>query len=123
MGRPEPIAFGLALLGAAYVVILLVDAPSLDSRAAIVGALLLGTGELSYAAVEARRAAPGDAEVVLRRLGWIAVLTLIALLVGGVLVALVDLLGTGGLAVEALGGAAAVGAVGVLVLAARGAHR
>lgn len=122
-GRPEPVVGVLALLGAAYVVILVADVPALDARAAIVGAILLATGELAYASVEARVGGHRDAEVVLGRVGWIAASTLVALLVGGVVIAVVDLLGTGGLAVEALGAAAAVGAVGVLVAAARTTRR
>ena len=51
-------------------------------------------------------------------MGSYAVLALLALGLGGALVALVDLLHTGGLVIEVVGAAAAVGAVGLLVLAA-----
>ena len=53
------------------------------------------------------------------RLGTVAVLVLLALALGGALVALVDVLRTGGFAIEVIGAAAAVGAVGFL---ARAAH-
>jgi hypothetical protein len=50
------------------------------------------------------------------------VLALLALALGGAVLAVVDLLRTGGIAVEVVGVAAAAGAVGLLVLAAREAR-
>lgn len=122
VGRPEPVAGVLVLLGAAYAVILVVDDPPLDARAAIVGATLLAIGELAYLSVEARSAVTEEAGAIARRVGSVAVLSLLALGFGGALVALVDLFHTGGLAIEIVGAAAAVGAVGLLVLAAREAR-
>lgn len=119
IGKPEPIVLALALLGAAYAVILVVDDPPLDARAAVVGAALLGIGELAHLSVEARAAVTEEADAVARRVLSVAMLALLALALGGALLALVDVLRTGGLAVEAVGVAAAIGAVGLLVLAAR----
>ena len=121
-GRAEPVAGALALLGAAYAVILVVDDPPLDARAAIVGATLLAIGELAHLSVEARAAVTEEADAVARRVLWVAAQALLALGLGGALLALVDLVRTEGLAIEAVGVVAAVGAVGLLVLAAREAR-
>ena len=61
----------------------------------------------------------GEAGTLARRVGWIAVLAMIALGLGAGIIAVVDVLRTGGLAVEVVGAAAAVGIVALLVLAAR----
>ena len=122
VGKAEPVAGALVLLGGGYAVILVVDDPPLDTRAAIVGAALLAIGELAYLSAEARSAVAEETGAVARRIGSVAVLALLALGLGGALLALVDLLRTGGLAIEAAGVAAAVGAVGFLVRAAREAR-
>lgn len=119
VGKPAPVAGVLALLGAGYAVILILDDPPLDTRAAIVGAALLAIGELGYLSLEARAAVSEEAGAVARRVGSVAVVVLLALSLGGALVALVDLFRTGGLAIELVGTAAAVGTVGLL---ARAAH-
>lgn len=118
VGRTAPIGGALALLGAGYAVILVVDDPQLDARAAIVGAALLAIGELAYLSTEARSAVAEEAGAVGRRVGTVAVIALLALVLGGILIAVVDVLHTGGLAVEVVGAAAAVGAVGLLARAA-----
>lgn len=122
VGKAAPVAGVLVLLGAAYTVILAVDDPPLDARAAIVGAALLAIGELTYLSVEARSAVNEEAGAVARRVGTVAVVVLLALSFGGLLIALVDLFRTGGLAIEVVGAAAAVGAVGLLARAAREAR-
>lgn len=86
------------------------------------GAALLGIGELSRLSVEARSSISPEGSAV-RSLGSVALLSLGALLAGGALIAAVDLLRTGGLGIEVVGVAAALGAVGVLVAAARAARR
>ena len=121
-GRTEPIAAVLVLLGAAYAVTLVADDPTLDARSAIVGAALLAIGELAHLSVEARSAVTEEADAVARRVGSVAVLALTALGLGGIVLAVADLLRAGGLATEVVGVAAAVGAVGLLVLAAREAR-
>jgi len=63
-----------------------------------------------------------EAGAVARRVGTVAVVVLLALSFGGLLIALVDLFRTGGLAIEVVGAAAAVGAVGLLARAAREAR-
>ena len=116
--KHEPVAVTLALLGASYATILVIDSPPLDARAAVVGACLLAIGELAHAAIDARSAVTEEAGATARRIGSLALLVLGALFAGGTLVTLVDLLRTGGLVIDVLGAAAAAGAVGLLVLAA-----
>ena len=119
VGRAEPIVAALALLGAAYALVLVIDEPVLDGRSAIVGAALLAIGELAYLSVEVRPAVTEEAGAATRRVAFVAMLTLFALGLGGAMLAVVDLLRTGGIAIEVVGVAAAAGVVGLLVLAAR----
>ena len=119
VGWTAPIGGVLALLGGGYAVILVWDDPALDTRAAVVGAALLAIGELGYRSTEARSAVAEEAGTVARRVGTVAVLVLAALIVGGALVALIDVWRTSGPAIDVIGAAAAIGAVGFL---ARAAH-
>ena len=102
--------------------ILVVDAPPLDGRSAIVGATLLAIGELAHLSVEARLSVTEEVGATARRIASVAVLALVALGLGGAVLAVVDILRTGGIAIEVVGVAAAAGAVGLLVLAAREAR-
>ncbi len=107
------------LLGAAYALILVVDEPALDGRSAIVGATLLAIGELAHLSVESRPAVTEEAGATTRRGAFVALITLSALALGGAMLALVDILRAGGIAIEFVGVAAAAGVVGLLVVAAR----
>jgi hypothetical protein len=104
VGRPEPIVGALVLLAAAYVMVLVIDDPPLDARAALVGATLLAIGELAHLSVEARSVVTNEAGAVARRIASVAVLALLALFLGGAILALVDLARAGGLAIEVIGG-------------------
>lgn len=120
---PALLTAALALLGTSYATILVIDSPTLDLRGALVGAALLAVGEVAHLAIAARAAVTDEAGTTARRVGFVAILTLTALLVGGALTALVDLARIGGLAIEALGVAAAAGAVALLAVATRDARR
>jgi len=100
-------------------VILVVDDPPLDGRSTVVGAAMLAVGELAYLSLDARTAVTAEAGALARRVASVAVLVLLALGTGAAVLTVVDLLRTGGLAIEAVGVAAAAGAMGLLVLAAR----
>jgi hypothetical protein len=117
--RAEGIAAALLLLGAAYAVTLVLDDPPLDARAAIVGAALLAIGELAHLSLGARSAVTEEAGAAAHRIARIAFLVLGAMALGAAVLALADLLRTGGIAIEVVGVAAALAAVGLLVLAAR----
>jgi hypothetical protein len=121
-GRPEGVAVALLLLGAAYATTLVVDDLPLDGRSAIVGAALLAIGELAHLSLGARSAVTQEAGAAAHRVAWIAVLALGAMALCGVVLAVADLLRTGGIAIEVVGVAAALAAVGLLVLAARQNH-
>ena len=108
-----PIVLGpaLAALGGAYVALLLVDEPPLDTRAAGVAAALLVVGELVGWARElagATRDEPGNAW---RRPVWIAGAGMGALGLAWALLAVADLARVEGLAIEAVGAVAALGAL------------
>ena len=110
---PAALGPALAALAGAYAVLLAIDEPALDARAAGVAALLLVTGELVGWARElggTTRDEPGGAW---RRPIWIAGAAAGALGLGWGLIALVDRLRADGLAVEAAG---ALAALAVLLL-------
>jgi hypothetical protein len=112
---PTALALGLVASGGAYAALLAIDEPPLDSRGAGVAVALLTVGELVGWARELgtrTRDEPGNAW---RRPVWIAGVALGALALTWTLLAVVDLARVEGLAVEAVGAAAAVAAL-LLVL-------
>ena len=109
----------LVLSGGAYGLLLGIDDPPLDARAAGVAAALLVIGELVGWARElasTTRDEPGNAW---RRPVWIAGAGIGTVGLVTVLLAVVDVAQVEGLAIEALGALAALTAVGVLVRIAR----
>ena len=109
----------LVLSGGAYGLLLGIDDPPLDARAAGVAAALLVVGELAGWARElasTTRDEPGNAW---RRPVWIAVAGIGTVGLVTVLLAVVDVAQVEGLAIEALGALAALAAVVVLVRMAR----
>lgn len=104
----------MTLLGAEYALLLSVDDLPLDRRAPVVAAALLLVAELAYWSLERRSAVTGEPGTVGRRLSVLALLALGSMLVGQLLLAAVVLGGRGGIAIEALGAAAALGAFGLL---------
>ena len=116
-----PTALGLALVlsGGAYGLLLAIDDPPLDARAAGVAAALLVSGELVGWARElagTTRDEPGNAW---RRPVWIAGAGIGTVGLVTVLLAVVDVARVEGLAIEAMGAVAALAAVVVLVRMAR----
>lgn len=116
-----PTALGLALVlsGGAYGLLLAIDDPPLDARAAGVAAALLVTGELVGWARElagTTRDEPGNAW---RRPVWITGAGIGTVGLVTVLLAVVDVARVEGLAIEAMGAVAALAAVVVLVRMAR----
>ena len=108
-----PVALGpaLALSGAAYAILLVIDEPPLDSRAAGVATALVVIGELTGWSQElagTTRDEPGNAW---RRPLWIAAVATGALGLAWAVLAVADLARLEGLAIEAVGALAAVAAV------------
>ncbi len=123
LGWARLIPLSLALLGGAYALYLSADDAALDPAAPVFGAGLLVTAELAYMSLEEREGIPAEAGEALRRAAFIAALGLGALLVSGGVLALADVIRTGGLAVDLLGAVAAAAAMLVVVaLARRGAR-
>lgn len=117
---PTLLGVALATSGAGYALLLAVDEPPLDMRAAGVAAALLVVGELvgwSRELATTTRDEPGGAW---RRPTWIATVGIGTLLLVWALLALVDLAHVEGLAVEAVGAACALAAVLVAWRLARG---
>jgi hypothetical protein len=112
----------LFLLGGLYAAQLAVDDVTLDGAAPFFAAGLLATAELGYWSLEEREPATVDPGETLRRVGFVAVLVLGALVVAGTLLAFVDGVRAGGIAVD-LVGAAAAAAVLIVVLVAHRAGR
>ncbi len=109
----RPIALGpaLAALGGAYVVLLLIDEPPLDSRAAGVAAALVVVGELVGWARELGSATGDEPGNAWRRPAWIAGAGLGALGLAWAVLAVADLARVEGLAIEAVGAVAALAAL------------
>ncbi len=108
--RPAALALALTASAAAYALLLTIDEPPLDSRAAGVAAALLVVGELSGWAQELAGTTdePGGAW---RRPAWIAGAATGALALAWIVVAVADVARVEGLAVEAVGALAALAAL------------
>jgi hypothetical protein len=80
---------------------------------------LLVTAELAFWALQLRRGAPDEPGMAERRIIGLLLAATAALLAGSLLVVVARLPLRGGLGIEALGLAAAIGALALLVVAAR----
>lgn len=119
LGWPSLVPAPIVLLGGLYGAQLAVDDAALDAAAPLVAAGLLVTAELAYWSLEEREGVRADPGEALRRLAFVAVLALGALLVAAVLLALVDAVRAGGLAVDLVGALSAATALIAAVLFAR----
>jgi hypothetical protein len=109
----------IALLGAEYVAILGFETDVLDTQAPLVAGALLAVAELAYWSLELRTPVVDEAGTYLRRIALLATLVLGVVGVGAVMLTLVELVAAGGVAIDILGAAAALGALALLALAAR----
>ena len=119
LGWPVLLPVSLVLLGGVYAAQLTVDDTTLDGAAPLFAAGLLAAAELGYWSLEEREPATVDPGEALRRVGFVALLVLAALLVAGVLLALVDGVRAGGLAVDLVGALAAALVLTVVIVAHR----
>jgi hypothetical protein len=108
---PAALGPALAALAGAYTVLLLVDDPPLDTRAAGLAAALVAVGELAGWSRELGRATRDEPGNAWRRPAWIAGAGIGALALAWTVLAVADLARVQGLAVEAVGALAALGAL------------
>jgi hypothetical protein len=116
---PVTVPVSIAILGAEYVAILGFEADALDTRAPLVAGALLAVAELAYWSLELRGPVVDEAGTYLRRISFLATLVASVVGVGAMMLALVEIVDAGGVAVDILGAAAAFGALGLVALAAR----
>jgi hypothetical protein len=115
--RLLPLPF--VLLGGAYAVYLAVDDVPLDPAAPVLAAGLFLSAELAYWSLDERESFHGDAGETLRRIAVVAGLGGAALLASGALLALADVAGARGLAIDLVGATAASAVLALVVLYAR----
>jgi hypothetical protein len=121
LGRPAAVPWAIAGLGAEYAASL--RGEELDGRVPLYAVGLLVTAELAYWALALRRGARDEPGMAPRRLISLLIAATIGLVAGTLLVAVGHVPLRGGLAVEAVGLAAAIGALALLYGAARVARR
>ena len=109
-----PVAWAVAVLGTAYAVALVLRGGTIDAAAPAVAVGLLLVAELAYWSIE--RAVPTEAGLLGRRAGHVLIAALAGSGAAALALAVSEVATGGGLAVEALGVAAA-GAVLALVAA------
>ena len=113
------IPVAIALLGAEYVAILGFETDALDTRAPLVAGALLAVAELAYWSLELRVPVVDEAGTYLRRIALLATFVLGVVGIGAIVLTFVETVAAGGVAVDLLGAAAALGALALLALAAR----
>jgi len=111
--RAAPFLWCLLLLGGNYALWLALGTHAIDQRAPIIGAGLLLTAELAFDSLEPE--VGPDATVVLARAIALALSVLGAAGVGAVILSVSSIPLSGGVVVTALGAAAAVLALGLLM--------
>ena len=116
---PLTVPVAIAILGAEYVAILGFETDALDTRAPLVAAALLAVAELAYWSLELRGPVVDEAGTYLRRIALLATLVASVVGIGAIMLALVEVVDAGGVAVDILGAVAAFGALGLVALAAR----
>jgi hypothetical protein len=117
LGRGAAVPWAIVGLGVAYAATL--EGDELDGRVPLYAAGLLVTAELGYWALQLRDGARDEAGMAVRRLIGLLIAAAAAVVAGSLLVAVAHVPLRGGLAVEAIGLLAAIGALAILTLAAR----
>ncbi|MEX0850334.1 MAG: hypothetical protein WD015_02410 [Gaiellaceae bacterium] len=109
----------LVLLGGMYGAELAIADASLDAATPLFAAGLLVAAELAYWAIEERESAEAEPGEGLRRVAFVALLALGALLVAALLLALADSVSAAGLAVDLVGATAAATVLIVVLITRR----
>lgn len=121
LGRPAAVPWAIAGLGAEYAASLRGD--ELDGRVPLYAVGLIVTAELAYWSLQLRRGARDEPGMGQRRIISLLIAATIGLVTGSLLVAIGHVPLRGGVAVEAVGLAAAIGALALLYGAARVSRR
>lgn len=116
--RPFTIPLAVLAIALPYFAILTLEIESLDSRAALLAALLFGGTELAYWSLELRGALTDEPGTYLRRVALVAGMMFAVFAGGTAVLALVEGFSAEGPTVDAIGVAAALVVVGLLALAA-----
>jgi hypothetical protein len=119
LGWTAFLPLSLGTLGGYYGLQLAVDDAGLDLATPLVAVGLVVSAELAYWSLEETEPIERQPVDGLRRLVWVAAVALGTFVLASLLLALVDVARTGGLATDLLGAAAAAGAVLTIVLLAR----
>jgi hypothetical protein len=114
------VPMAVAAAGGLYAVELAIADTPLDVAAPAVAAGLFLSAELAYWSLDGRERWSGDPGEGLRRVAFVALLAVGALLVSALLLVLADGVRAGGLALELLGAVAAVAVVATVLVVARG---
>jgi hypothetical protein len=117
LGWPSLVPVAVALAGGIYAFELAIDDAPLDAAAPAVAVGVLLAAELAYWSLDERERATGDPGQGLRRAAFVALLGVAALVVAGVLLALVDELRARGLALDLVGAIAAVAVFATVLVA------
>ena len=120
VGLPELVTLPFLLVLGVYAAQLVVDDAPLDAAAPAFAAGLVVGVELAYWSLDERDGVQGEPGDDLRRIGYVAGLGVAALLVAGIVLALVDAVRARGLGVDVVGAVAASLALLAVVLFARG---
>ena len=113
------VAVAVVALAGAYTALLVHEVEGIDTRAPIVAAVLFATAELGYWSLELRGAVADEPGTYFRRAALLAIMLAGVIAFGTALLAVVEAVSAGGLAVELAGAAAAVTALALLAFAAR----
>jgi hypothetical protein len=111
LGWSPLLPMALVALGGLYGLQLTVDDAGLDVATPLVAVGLIVTAELAYWSLEEQERAQGEPGESFRRVAYVAALAVVAFAIASLLLALVDVVRTGGLAIDLLGAAAAAAVV------------
>ncbi len=113
------LGWALVALGAEYTVLFAAQGPALDELAPLYAGAFLLVAELAFWSIERRVPAWSAPGLVERRLARLAVVSLGAIVLAAAVLVLAAASGGGGVALEAIGVAAAIGALVLLALLVR----
>ena len=119
-GWPVLVPVAVTLVGATYAAELAIDDAAIDLAAPAVAVGLLLAAELAYWSLDERIRSAGDAGLGLHRAALVAVAALAMFVIASVLLVVVDEIRARGLALDLLGGLAAVGVLAAVLAWGRG---